>query len=111
MEKNWISTSFSLEKLRFRLENTVSDLKYTFPREKLVFGVETGIFLRRRVFLMEKNGIWKFFSRKTEVSIVKYYFRCKVLSRENFVFDVKTSIFLTKRFFLMEKTGFQQVFL
>ena len=80
MEKNWISTSFSLEKLRFPLENTVSDIKYTFPREKLVFGVKTGIFLRKRLFLMEKNGIWKFFSRKTEVSIVKYYFKCKVLS-------------------------------
>ena len=81
MEKNWISTSFSLKKLRFRLENTNSDVKYSLPRENLVFDVKTSIFLTKRFFLMEKSGIWKFFSRKTEVSTVKYYFRCILFTR------------------------------
>ena len=60
MEKNWISTSFSLEKLRFRLENTNSDVKYSLPRENLVFDVKTSIFLTKRFFLMEKSGFGSF---------------------------------------------------
>ena len=94
MEKNWISTSFSLEKLRFPLENTVSDLKYTFPREKLVFGVKTGIFLRKGFFLKEKNGICKFFSRRTEVSTVNTVSDIKyTFPRENLVFGFKLVFF------------------
>ena len=44
MEKNGISTSFSLEKLSFPMKNTISDVKYPLPRENLFFGVKTGIF-------------------------------------------------------------------
>ena len=94
MEKNWISTSFSLEKLRFPLENTNSDVKYSLPRENLVFDVKTSIFLTKRFFLMEKSGIWKFFSRKTEVSTVNTVSDVKyTFPRENLVFGVKLVFF------------------
>ena len=80
LEKNWISLRFSLENMRFRQQNSVSDVKYCFPRETLVFGVKTGIFLTKRYFPLEKNlDFHKIFSTKIEVSTVKLCFRCKII--------------------------------
>ena len=57
-----------------------SDKKYSFRRENLVFGVKTGILITKRSFPTNKNRNFnKFFSTKTEVSTVKYYFRYKLL--------------------------------
>ena len=78
--KTGISTSFFLQNLRFLLYNTISDIKKSFRRENLVFGVNTGIFITKRSFKPNKNqNFYKFFSTKSEVSTVKYYFRYEIL--------------------------------
>ena len=85
----------------------------SFLRENLVFGVKTGIFITKRSFPPKKpRNFCKFFSAKTQVSTVKYYFRCKVLfSTRKPRFGVKTGIFITKRSFPPNKTrNFCKVF-
>ena len=69
-----ISTSFSLQKLRFPLQNTISDVKYSFLRENLVFSVKTGIFYYDTVFSTEKTPEF------LQVFLYKNWaFHCKIL--------------------------------
>ena len=98
--KNGFSISFSLGKLRFPLWNTIFYesalfyLKILFSVLKLVFFWQNGLFhWKKRIF-------YKFFSNKTEVSTVIYYFRWKC----SFLF--KTSFSVLKLVFFWQNSVF-----
>ena len=83
--------------------------KYSFLLENLVFGIV--FFWQNGLFYWKKRIFYKFFSRKTEVSTLQYYFIWKYsFLLENLVFGVKTCIFLTKQCFPLEKNGFSRSF-
>ena len=108
--------SFPTKKTRnfykfFYTETQVSTVKYycrckvLFSKRKPRFGVKTGIFITKRSFPTKKTrNFYKFFSEKTEVSTVKYYFRCKVLfSSRKPRFGAKAVLFFTQRTFPSKK--------